>query len=465
MSPLLAAEKPNVLLIIADDLCWRDLGVTGNPDVKSPHIDKLAREGMSLRHMYTPAPTCSPTRHAIYTGLYSIRSGAYPNHTMVDAGTKSIFGHLKEQGYRVGLQAKSHVSPRSVFSYENISGNADDIEAFTKFITRDKKQPWLAVFASNDPHSPWTRGPKNLYDPAKIKIPSYLHDNETTRKMLADYYAEISKLDEQVGNCLKALDDSNQRDNTIVIFLSEQGSSFPFGGKWSLYDNGIRIATFIRWPGRVKPNSSSDALVQYVDLAPTFLAAAGVDPTTIDTGCADANGNRGFDGSSFLDVLTGKTDKHRDVVFSQHTTVGINGFKEPYPMRAARDQRYKLIRNLAPDNKYWIAGIHGSEPFKSWENDAATDPKLAARVKWLSHRPAEELYDLDNDPFETNNLAADSSLLKVKERLGQQLDTWMAQQGDKGMATEMKAPSRQPRNIKDEDEPAKEKGKGKKKAA
>src|SRR5688572_4344492 len=180
--------RPNFLLIIADDLNWRDLGCTSSPDVKTPNIDRLAKESMTLRSMFTPAPTCSPLRHALYTGLFPIRSGAYPNHTMVDPSTRSIFTYLKSLGYRVGLQAKSHVSPAASFPYENISSNADDIAAFTTFITRNKAEPWLAVFASHDPHGPWTRGPKELYDPAKLTLPSYLHDNATTRKHLADYF-------------------------------------------------------------------------------------------------------------------------------------------------------------------------------------------------------------------------------------------------------------------------------------
>src|SRR5688572_18580346 len=243
--------RPNFLLIIADDLNWRDLGCTGSPDVKTPNIDRLARESMTLRAMFTPSPTCSPLRHALYTGLFPIRSGAYPNHTMVDPSTRSIFTYLKTLGYRVGLQAKSHVSPPVSFPYEAISPDADDVPAFAKFISRDPTQPWLAVFASHDPHSAWTRGPKNLYDRAKITVPSYLHDNATTRKNLANYFAEITQLDTQVGACLKAVDESGQRDNTLVLFLSEQGSSFPYGGKWSLYDNGIRAAAFARLPGRI----------------------------------------------------------------------------------------------------------------------------------------------------------------------------------------------------------------------
>ncbi len=459
-----AGARPNFLLIVADDLNWRDLGCTGSPDVKTPHIDRLATESLSMRAMFTPAPTCSPLRHALYTGLFPIRSGAYPNHTMVDRPTHSIFTYLKAAGYRVGLQAKTHVSPRESFPFEYISSDADDAPAFSKFITRDRQQPWLAVFASHDPHAPWDRGPKELYDPAKITVPSYLHDNATTRRQLAAYFAEITALDTQVGACLAAVDASRQRDNTLVIFLSEQGSSFPYGGKWSLYDNGIRAAAFARWPGRIKPGSTTDALIQYVDIAPTFLAAAGIDPASIDTGCSDARGYRGFDGRSFLDVLQGRSHHLRDVVFAQHTTVGIGGYQEPYAIRAARDTRYKYIRNLAPQNTYNIAGIHQGQPIKSWKADATNNPKLAARIEWLFHRPAEELYDVEADPFEDHNLATDPKFATAKAKLSLELDAWMTQQGDLGMETEMKALSRQPKNSgKEEGGPPQAAKKAKKK--
>jgi uncharacterized sulfatase len=382
---------------------------------------------------------------------------------MVDRPTRSIFNHLQSAGYRVGLQAKSHVSPRESFPFEVISADADDAPAFRKFISRDKSQPWLAVFASHDPHGPWTRGPKELYDPAKITVPSYLHDNAVTRKQLAAYFAEITQLDTQVGDCLAAVEATGQRENTLVLFLSEQGSSFPYGGKWSLYDNGIRAAAFARWPGKIKPGSTSDALIQYVDVTPTFLAAAGLDPAAIDTGCPDATGQRGFDGRSFLDILRGKSDRLREFVYAQHTTVGINGYKEPYPIRAVRDAQYKYIRNLAPQNTYSIGGIHRGEPIESWQADAKNNPQLAARIEWLFRRPAEEVYDVNADPFETRNLAADPQFAAVKAKLSRELDAWMAQQGDKGMATELAAPTRQPRNAPPEAGDAKGTKKGKKK--
>lgn len=437
-------QRPNFLLIIADDLCWRDLGFTGSPDVKTPNLDRLATQGMVMRGMFTPATSCSPSRHALYTGLYCVRAGAYPNHTRAYDGTHSMFTYLKDAGYRVALQGKEHVGPPATFPYEHLAAKgSDDFDATKKFITREKDQPWLLVFASNDPHGPWTRGPKDLYDPAKLTVPPYLHDNAVTRQQLADYFAEITKLDEQVGTLMNLLDETKQAENTLVFFVSEQGSSFPYGGKWSVYDNGIRVATIARWPGRIKPGSSSEALVQYVDVPPTFLAAAGLDPRKIDTGCPEASGERGFDGLSFLDVLTGKADHLRDYIFAQHTTVGINGYEEPYPMRAVRDARYKYIRNLAPENTYTIGGIHKGRLIESWQEDAKNDPKLAARIEWLFHRPAEELYDLQSDPYEMHNLAGDPKYAEVKSRLGKELDAWMAQQGDKGMATEKKALSRQ----------------------
>jgi uncharacterized sulfatase len=168
-----------------------------------------------------------------------------------------------------------------------------------------------------------------------------------------------------------------------------------------------------------------------------------VDPKTIDTGCPDPTGYRGFDGRSFLNVLRGVVNYHREVVFSQHTTVGINGYVEPYPMRAVRDERYKLIRNLASENTYTISGIHRGEPITSWQADAKREPALAARVEWLYRRPAVELYDLQTDEYEMRNLADDPDYAVIKARLGVALDAWMKQQGDEGLATELKAISRQ----------------------
>jgi uncharacterized sulfatase len=247
-----------------------------------------------------------------------------------------------------------------------------------------------------------------------------------------------------------------------VLLLSEQGASMPGGGKWTLYDNGIKVSAFARWPGRIQPGSRSDALMQYVDVPPTLLAAAGVDPTAIDTGCRDADGQRGFDGRSFLGVLLGQQQRLREHIFAQDTAVGVNGNKHPYPKRAVRDARYKLILNLASENEWWIQGIHGDKVFQSWVRDAASNPALARRVRSHSFKPAEELYDLQNDEFETRNLADDPAFAAIKVGLRTSLDAWMRQQGDRGLATELAAPSRQPRNTRDDDDAQPKKKNGKK---
>ncbi len=425
--------RPNILLIVADDLCRRDLGYEGNAEVRTPHLDQLCKESMHFQRMFNPATSCSPTRHALYTGLFPIRSGAYPNHTRVYDGTESLFTLLKANGYRVALQNKSHVGPSDSFPFEPISGG-DDYSETKKFLMRDPTQPWFLVFGSNDPHEPWDRGIE--YDPKQIQVPSYLHDNATTRDCLARYYGEISKLDEQVGNLLQLLKETEQSSRTIVIFVSEQGSSMPYGGKWSLYDNGIHSSTLIRWPGKVVPGTKSTALVQYVDIAPTLLEAIGMAPDRIDTKCPDADGKRGFDGKSFLNVLMQRTEQHRKYVFAQHTTLGTIGAQSPYPMRSVRSDRYKLILNLAPENTYSITGIHESELLASWKEDAKSDSKLAARIEWLYHRPSEELYDLENDPFEMTNLANDKRYISIKEGLLSELLEWMRQQKDQGLPTE-----------------------------
>jgi uncharacterized sulfatase len=333
------------------------------------------------------------------------------------------------------------VGPAASFPYEHIRG-ADNLTETSAFIERDAQQPWLLAYCPNDPHSPWNRGPRT-YDPANITVPPYMHDNAQTRRMLANYLSEVTRLDVLVGNMMKLLDETGQATNTVVLFVSEQGCSLPYGGKWSLYDTGVRVSAILRWPGKVKAGSHSTALVQYVDVAPTFIELAGGDATNVDTGCPDADGKRGFDGRSFVALMEGKAETFRDHVFAQHTTVGVHGYKEPYPSRMVRDTRYKLIRNLAPTNTFWIGGIHRGQPLASWQEDAKNDPKLAARVEWLFKRPGEELYDLEADPFEMKNLAADPEFGGIKARLQKELDAWMRQQGDKGLETEMLARTRQ----------------------
>jgi uncharacterized sulfatase len=438
-----AARKPNILLIIADDQTWCVNACYGHPDARTPHIDRLAAQGMRFTHCFTATAMCAPTRQQLYTGLFPVRNGAYPNHSKVYPGTKSVVHHLRALGYRVGLCGKKHFGPPESFPFERVPP-----KKIPDFLARDRTQPFMLVVCSHSPHLPWKEGDASAYDPAKLTLPPYLVDTPETRQALTKYYAEVTDFDREVGECLKHLADAGAEADTIFLYTSEQGAQFPHG-KWTCYDVGLRTALVARWPGRVRAGSVSDAMVQYVDVVPTLIEAAGGDPAAVDTGRPDARGDRGFDGRSFLGVLLGKTDAHHDVVFGAHTTRGIIAGSDCYPIRSVRSRRYKYIRNLNHEAAFHNTLIQSEKTYwPSWLEKAKTDPHAARLVEMYRHRPAEELYDLQNDPWELENLAGDPALAEVQADLSQRLDAWMAQQGDRGNETEMQARERQGRAEK-----------------
>jgi uncharacterized sulfatase len=261
-----------------------------------------------------------------------------------------------------------------------------------------------------------------------LTVPPYLVDTPALREAMSRYYAEITYMDEQVGTMLRHLEDLNQAQNTIVLWLSEQGSQLPFC-KWTCYDTGIHAAAILRWPGTVKPGSESDALVSYVDIVPTFIELAGGTAANLD-------------GKSFAPMLRGETERHNDVVFSVNTTRGIYHGSEAFGIRSATDGRWLYIRNLHWENEFQNMVTHRDAVFASWkelESDFAQE-----RVNAYVSRAPEELYDLDSDPWCFKNLASASARPDSLAKLSTQMDAWMKQQGDLGDATERGAESRQP---------------------
>jgi uncharacterized sulfatase len=374
------ATLPNFLLIIADDCTYRDLGVYGG-QAKTPHLEKLASEGMKFTRCFQAAPMCSPTRHCLYTGLYPVKSGAYPNHTMAYDWVKSIAHHLQGAGYSTHLSGKTHINPKSVFPF-HYSGkdNNPDPAAFAAVLkdSENSQAPFLFIATSNEPHTPWNKGDPSQYPPASLKLPPVLVDTPETREGFSKYLAEITYFDSQVGELVGLLDQSSHRDNTLVIVLSEQGNSFPFA-KWTCYDVGLASACIARWPGKVKPASLSDALVEYVDITPTFLDAADIARPEI------------MDGRSFLPVLKGESTRHKTHVFGLQTTRGINNGSDHFGIRSVRDTRYRYIRNLTPEATFQNASTQDAT-FKSWQAKAAAGDAVAQRlVHDYQHRPAEEL--------------------------------------------------------------------------
>ena len=424
--PARAAERPSFLIIISDDQTWTDNGCYGNPVVRTPNIDRLAGQGMRLTRAFTATAMCSPSRTVMYTGLYPVRNGAYPNHSQVYPGIKSMPVYLSKLGYRVALAGKTHIGPREQFPFEYMK--RPEIGRFLKDVG---DAPFCLVFATNDPHLPWAKN--TSYDPDGITVPPYLLDLPETRAAMADYYTDVANMDKEVGQALDALEEAGREDDTLVIYTSDQGAQFPFS-KWTCYDTGLRVPFIVRWPGRIQGGTTSDAMIHFVDVLSTLIELAGGSPPG------------DLDGKSFAPLLCGKTSRHRDVVFGIQTTLGIIDATEAYPIRSVRTDRYHYIRNLNSDSAFYNILIAREKSFwPAWVERAKSDPDAAELVERYQRRPAEELYDVQNDPHELNNFADDPALQDVKADLARRLEKWMREQGDEGVATELKAFDRQRR--------------------
>lgn len=433
---LFAEERPNVLVIMADDCTFNDLPIYGGENAKTPNLDALASQSLVFNRAYLCSAMCQPCRAELYTGQYPLRNGCAWNHSASRPSTQSLPHHLGELGYRVGLAGKVHVTPRAVFPFENVAGfdkscvrnptQPHQLAEVEAFMTRDSQQPFCLVVALVEPHVPWVMGDASQYPPKSIKLPPNIADTDRTRQDYGKYLAEITYMDSQVGELLQALEASGQSNNTLVLFTSEQGSQFP-GCKWTNWDTGVHTALLARWPGRVAAGSRTDALVQYADIVPTLLEACGGSPT-----------GKSLDGSSFLSVLTGDSESHREFVYGMHNNVPEG---PPYPIRSITDGEHHYIMNLSPQEMYiekHLMGVNGNgglnNPYWStWIWNSTTDEHTYNLVKRYTYRPAEQLFLLSNDPYEMNNLAQQPKFAAVKARLGEQLKQWMKMQGDPGI--------------------------------
>ena len=427
-------DVPNILVIIADDLGHADVGSYGNSVVRTPNIDRLSAEGMRFSNAFVPASMCSPSRAAIYSGLYPHRNGLSRNHFAARPNIRSIPHYLTELGYRTALVGKSHVKPFDAFPFERLERNLDDVADYLDTLGGS---PFALVIAQHYPHVPWL--PNDNYDPSEIPLPEKLLDTPETRMTMARYYSSISAADAEVGELLDLLRNRGLYDRTVVIFLSDHGPQFPFA-KFSNYEAGLKVPLVVRWPGVVRPATENSAMLSAVDILPTLIEIAGGTPPV------------SLDGRSFMPQLKGNQEPVHDAVFATHSTLGLNiNDLDPYGIRSIRTSRYRLIRNLHPQNKprsfiseprpltgsikylarygVWVAPGLPSY-WKSWLAMAESDPAAAARINAYFNRPAIELYDLQQDPGEMKNLAELPEHADAVAELNRRLICWMMEQGD-----------------------------------
>ena len=306
---VVAKDRPNVLIIMADDCTFGDLPAYGGQNAKTPNLDRLASQSLTFNRAYLAEAMCQPCRAELMTGQYPLRNGCAWNHSASRPSATSMPQHLGSLGYRVGIAGKVHVKPEANFPFEKVDGfdpncvrwptRPHSLEGTAKFINRNHDEPFALVIALVEPHVPWVMGDASQYPPDQIKLPPNIADTPRTREDFGKYLAEITYMDGQVGEILETLEKTGQADNTLVLFTSEQGSQFP-GNKWTNWDTGLHTALIARWPGVTPTGKRTDAIVQYTDILPTLLDAAEGDPS-----------QHQYDGKSFLAVLTGDSETHR----------------------------------------------------------------------------------------------------------------------------------------------------------
>jgi N-sulfoglucosamine sulfohydrolase len=439
--PAAAAAPKNVVLLIADDLGMQ-LGCYGDPVAKSPNIDALAKSGTRFTQAFASVSSCSPSRATILTGLpthacgqYGLAHATHNQHSF--RNVRGLPALLAPAGYRSGVIAKLHVQPKEVFPFDvEMPGNGRNpmqiAEQARKFVAECGDKPFFLLVGFTDPHRA-ARGfandgnyppdvPAVKFDPKKLPVPYHLPDQPEVRAELAEYYQSVSRLDDGVGRVMKVLADAKKLDDTLVIFLSDNGIPFP-GAKTTLYDAGVHLPLIVRRPGQ-KERVVNSAMVSFTDIAPTILEWCGVKPPAA-AGKKKMAVERA--GRSFLPILEEAEAKGWDVVYGSHQFHEVTMY---YPMRMVRTRTHKYLLNLAHPLEYPFASdLWGSD---MWQGVLRRgDSMMGSRaVKSFLHRPQEELYDLAADPNELKNLAGDPSQAKALEELRSKLAAWRERTDD-----------------------------------
>jgi N-sulfoglucosamine sulfohydrolase len=424
---VLPARPPDIVVFLTDDQSQRDASPYGARGMDTPNMQKLADAGMTFERACVASPSCAPSRAALLTGLMPSRNGAEANHSRPAAQLRKWPSWFHELGYETAAFGKvSHYQHTGdygfqIFGNDGFHDHAGIAKAVGFLAERDRSRPLCLMVGTNWPHVPWPE--QHGLDPGALPLPAGSIDTPETREWRARYAAAVARADDHLGIIRKAAAEHLSSD-TVFVYSADHGAQWPFA-KWNLYEAGIAVPLIIAWPGKVAAGSRTMAMVQWTDLLPTLLAAAG--------GRAPDD----IDGKSFLPVLLGKSASHRDRVFATHSG---DGRMNVYPARSLRRGDWKYIRNLHPEYAFTthidlVSGRLGQRSFfASWEAAARTDPEAAAILRRYHERPAEELYDLASDPHELRNLATQPEHAGMLRSLAGELSQWMQEQQDRGMA-------------------------------
>lgn len=438
-SSRVSAHPPNIVFLIADDWSYPHAGAYGDKVVETPTFDRLAAEGALFRNAYCAAPSCSPSRAAILTGRYPHQLESAANlWSVFPAKFPNWVSRLEEAGYFTGKTRKGWGPGDEKRGGYPHNPAGPHFESFREFLdARPPGKPYCYWFGGYDPHRPYdsSMGIRAGMNLEEVEVPGFLPDRECIRNDILDYYFEVERFDRDCGEIIRRLEKNGEPGNTIIVMTSDNGMPFP-RAKASVYDYGTRMPLAISWKGKIKPGTVIGDFMNFVDFAPTFLEAAGLAVP------------ESMYGQSLLPLLLPDNTKlsrrnpARDRVFlerERHANARRGDLG--YPIRAIRTRKFLYIRNFEPER--WPAGDPGAHQSVGQYGDVDNSITKFLIMDMegqggspdffqlaFGKRPAEELYQVSNDPYQLDNLAPRPEFRKERKKLRASLAKWMAATGD-----------------------------------
>jgi N-sulfoglucosamine sulfohydrolase len=415
---------PNIIFIIGDDISAEDIGCYGNARIRTPNIDRMAKEGIKFTNFYLTASSCSPSRTSILTGRYPHNTGAAELHTPLPAHLDYFPELMKKAGYFTALSGKFHEGPNTRRAYDvmvtdrKLVGEGGEQQWVPLLQSRPKDKPFFFWFAAFDAHRPWSdvdSFPQPHNPVTDVTIPPTLLDTKSTRADLAAFYNEIGRIDRYLGELQRELERQGIADNTIIIFMADNGRPFS-GSKTRVYDTGMRSPFVIKWPAGIKKTGAvCESMVSSIDLAPTLLQAAHAGPSAT------------VQGVSFFELLKNPQKKFRNYVFSEHNWHDYAAYE-----RAVRTKDYLYLINLRPE-------LTNEGPIDANQSPSAVDLKAARQEGALTPiqedifrapRPPAEFFDVRTDSIQAKNLIDDPAYAQKVDTLKKVLKQWQDETGD-----------------------------------
>jgi len=409
------AVQPNFIVFIADDAAWNDCGPYGNQNIKTPNINKLAEEGVVFNNVFLTTSSCSPSRCSILTGRYPHSTGARELHMPLPAEQLLFAGKLQKAGYFTAVAGKYHIGPKRPEFDTIYGGSPSGCEYWVEALqNRPKNKPFFLWLAALDPHRDYQ--PNAIPEPHRpedVIVPPYLPDNDSTRKDLALYYDEISRMDSYIGEVMDELKKQGVDENTLMIYMSDNGQPFP-RAKTRMYDSGIKTPFIVRWPAKLKKGTAG-GLISSIDIAPTFCELAGAEISET------------YQGKSFVPILENYSAETRDYIAAEHNWHDYQAYE-----RAIRNRKYLYIRNAFPE-------LNASPPADAVRSITYKEMIKMRKANNLSEnqsdcfvapRPAEELYDVVNDPWQLHNLAESTEHADALDKMRKLLENWIIEFDD-----------------------------------